>query len=238
MPVVSDWFSGSWMSLGIPGYDEDLDIELDDMDLYLLDTYNTNVPFQCDLTPHGHTIQSTGAAYPDITAGIGNEQTTSGFGTFEDVYWRFRPNVHDHHSAEEHNLSLPSVEAHNPSPESNITLRRRVTSTRLSAAARDRIIAMIIQSCSPSNLPRAMASFPSVELLDTLLQFYLTSPTARAVSFLHVPTFDPNKKKPELVAAMAACGAILTSDPTFVKLGYAIQECVRKSTAALVSTPY
>jgi hypothetical protein len=86
---------------------------------------------------------------------------------------------------------------------------------------------MVVNSCHSDNLSKAVASFPSAGLLDTLLQYYLTSPVTHATSFLHAASFDPNKKRPELVAAMAACGAVLTSDPALSKLGYAIQECLR-----------
>lgn len=86
---------------------------------------------------------------------------------------------------------------------------------------------MVVQSCRPENLPKAVAAFPSAELLDTLIQHFLTSPLPRACSFIHTPTLDPNCKRPELLLAMAAAGAVLTADPTLARLGYAMQECVR-----------
>lgn len=94
---------------------------------------------------------------------------------------------------------------------------------------------MVVKCCRPENSSRAASSFPSVKLLDTLLQYYLTSPVASAASFLHLATFDPNTRRPELVAIMAAAGAALTSDPALTKLGYAIQECVRVAVIRLVS---
>lgn len=146
---------------------------------------------------------------------------------FRNSHWRFRPSVNDHAGAEEHNLSLPVAPMDNASPESWISLDWRVTCAKLGVAACDRILAMVVESCRPENLRRAIASFPSVELLDTLFQYFLTSPIARADSFIHSATFNPNDKRPELLAAMAAAGAVLTSDLTLTKLGYAIQECVR-----------
>jgi hypothetical protein len=91
----------------------------------------------------------------------------------------------------------------------------------------------VVKSCRPDNLVKAVASFPSVELLDTLIQFYLTSPHVRADSFIHAASFNPNEKKPELLLAMAAAGAVLTADPTLTKLGYAMQECVRRAIPSL-----
>jgi hypothetical protein len=59
------------------------------------------------------------------------------------------------------------------------------------------------------------------------------SPVARINSFIHAPTFDPNEKRPELLLSMAAAGAVLTSDPTLTKLGYAMQETVRPAVGTL-----
>ncbi|KAK0617734.1 hypothetical protein B0T14DRAFT_460860 [Immersiella caudata] len=133
----------------------------------------------------------------------------------------------DNGTAEEGNLSLPSIGSGSESPESRIKLDRRTTCAKLSVTMRDRIVAMVAKTCKAENLIRAVSSFPSVKLLDTLVQYYLTSPITQADSFLHAATFDPNRKRPELLAAMAAAGAVLTADPALTKLGLAIQECIR-----------
>jgi len=205
-------------------FDFDTSVELDDIDLRFLEAYNTNVPFELGggspaaTAGHGQPPPQ-GSTDPCRPAAICTE-------TFR-KHWKFRPSAQDHGSAEEHNLSLPSAGFDHASPESRISLGRRVSSPCLSVAARDKILTTVVQSCSSENLSRAVASFPSVELLDTLLQYYLTSPLAHADSFLHVATFDPSDKRPEILAAMVACGAVLTSDPALSKLGFAIQESLR-----------
>ncbi|KAG7284546.1 hypothetical protein NEMBOFW57_010924 [Staphylotrichum longicolle] len=200
-----------------------LSIELDDLDLRFLDSYNITIPFELGGPPQPEPSQ----AVPPMGVSGTSHAATSASEAFQNHHWRFRPNPKDHGAAEEHNLSLPSDARDNPSPESHISFPRRVTAARLSTAARDNILTIVIKSCRPENLPKAVASFPSVELLDTLIQFYLTSSHARADSFIHAATFDPNEKKPELLLAMAAAGAVLTSDPTLTKLGYAMQESLR-----------
>lgn len=229
--------SGQWTPMWPLDFDFDTSIELDDMDLRFLDAYNTNVPFEL-----GGGSPSNNNFNNNITTGEGLRQPAPDNGSADPCrpaeictetfrkHWKFRPNAQDHGAAEEHNLSLPPFSTtlgDHESPESRVSLDRRVTSARLSVAARDKILTTIVQSCRSENLSRAVASFPSVELLDTLLQYYLTSPLARADSFLHAAAFDPNEKRPEILAAMVACGAVLTSDPALSKLGFAIQECVR-----------
>jgi hypothetical protein len=205
-------------------------IELDDLDLRFLDTYNITVPFELGRPSFSEATQKA----PSM--GRSNNMphpASSASEAFRNHHWRFRPNHKDHGAAEEHNLSLPSDVRDHPSPESQMSFARRATSVRLGSAVRDKILSIVIQSCRPENLPKAIASFPSVELLDTLIQFYLTSPHARADSFIHAATFDPNEKRPELLLAMASAGAVLTSDATLTKLGYAMQECIRTAIPVL-----
>ncbi|KAM0562301.1 hypothetical protein ACHAPJ_001988 [Fusarium lateritium] len=204
--------------------------ELDDVDLRFLDAYNTSIPFEIS------SIQPTprGAQTPRVASHTDpGEPAAMCTEAFQNSHWKFRPDAKDHAGAEEHNLSLPSAGSAYPSPESGVALdmNTRITCAKLEGPARDRILMMVVNSCRSDHLSKAVASFPSAELLDTLLQYYLTSPVTHAASFVHAASFNPNEKRPELVAAMAACGAVLTSDPALSKLGYAIQECLRIAVA-------
>lgn len=215
-----DWtfVPDQWTPMGSAPFEFAPSIELEDIDLRFLDDYNVNIPFElADDTP-GALSQPTAhpAADPCRAAALGSD-------AFHNSHWRFRPNAQDHGAAEEHNLSLPAD--HTPAPR----LDRRATGTKLSVSSRDRILTMVADSCRPENLSLAVASFPSVELLDSLLQYSLTSPVARFDSFLHAATFNPGEKRPELLAAMAAGGAVLTADSALTKLGHAIQETLRSA---------
>ena len=192
-------------------------IELEDIDLRFLEDYNVNIPFELADTSPNISQAAQFATDPCRAAALASD-------AFHNCHWRFRPNAQDNGNAEEHNLSLPSD--HRP-PESHLRLSRRVTGTKLSVSSRDKILTTVVESCRPENLSRAVASFPSVDLLDSLLQYSLTSPVARLDSILHAATFNPNEKRPELLAAMAARGAVLTADPALTKLGHAIQESLR-----------
>ncbi|OQE26113.1 hypothetical protein PENFLA_c007G00928 [Penicillium flavigenum] len=218
--------SGHWASASTNDIDMSSYNALDDMDLRFLDAYNISIPFEVSSihpTPTGaQTPHAASHTDPGQPAAMCTE-------AFQNSHWKFRPNAKDHSGAEEHNLSLPAANSAYPSPESGVALNldTRITCAELGNLVRDRILMMVVNSCHSDNLSKAVASFPSAGLLDTLLQYYLTSPVTHATSFLHAASFDPNEKRPELVAAMAACGAVLTSDPALSKLGYAIQECLR-----------
>lgn len=194
----------------------------------LMDLYNVSVPFelgggsQADVSePH----EERGAPTLQNPASTASE-------AFRKYHWRFRPNTKDCAGAEEPNLSLPSNSPQATTPESRVPASRRVAAPTLSVATRDSILTIVVKGCRPENLTRAISSFPSVELLDRLLHYYLTSPIARANDFIHAASFDPNSRKPELLLSMVAAGAVLTSDPTLEKLGYALQECVRPAVSS------
>ncbi|KAL2128904.1 hypothetical protein VTI74DRAFT_8482 [Chaetomium olivicolor] len=212
-PTFAEWnfLPGLWSTAGsndvglVPSFPT---IDVDHLDLRFLDSYNTTIPFEL-----GHHRSEIWRQAPQRDNSVPLHAVSEASEAFRKHHWRFRPNTRDHRAAEEHNL--------------------RVTPARLSSAARDNILTIVVKCCRPENLPKAVASFPSVELLDTLIQFYLTSLHARADSFIHAATFHPNDKKPELLLAMAAAGAVLTADPTLTKLGFAMQECIRTAVAAL-----
>ncbi|KAF4415095.1 hypothetical protein F53441_14666 [Fusarium austroafricanum] len=222
--------SGGWSSTNTNDVNMYTYNELDDIDLRFLDSYNTNIPFEV------RSIQPTprGAQTPRLASHTDpGEPAAMCTEAFQNSHWKFRPNAKDHAGAEEHNLSLPAVNSAYPSPESGVVLdsSTRVTCAKLEGPARDRILMMVVNSCRSDHLSKAVASFPSAELLDSLLQYYLTSDVSHATAFIHAASFNPNEKRPELVAAMAACGAVLTSDPALSKLGFAIQECLRVAVA-------
>ncbi|ORY19318.1 major facilitator superfamily domain-containing protein [Clohesyomyces aquaticus] len=88
-------------------------------------------------------------------------------------------------------------------------------------------MALVLATCNPANIKRIASSFPSVELLDSLIQYFLTSPSLGAKQWFHLPTFSPSRLRPELLASVVAAGAVSTPDIPLRKLGYALQEASR-----------
>ena len=113
------------------------------------------------------------------------------------------------------------------SAKESLDIDRRVTCEPLSMTSRDKILAMILSTCKPNSIPRAVACFPSLGLLDSLFQFSLTSPGSHAKHWIHAPTLLAGQTRPEVLAAIIAAGAVLTPDAAIRKVGYAIQEAIR-----------
>ncbi|KAF2160745.1 hypothetical protein M409DRAFT_70274 [Zasmidium cellare ATCC 36951] len=213
---VIDYQAGPWTPRELFDFGVDTNMELNDLDLSFLDTYNNANPF--DLRTPSIGFPTTGSdIMPSFTSAPAPPMDTTALPKAS--VWRFRPLSKDSGSAEQENLSLPTP--------TSLDIDRRVTCEPLSQTSRDRILAMILSTCKPNSIPRAVACFPSIGLLDSLFQFSLTSPGSHAKHWIHASTLLTGQTRPEVLAAIVAAGAVLTPDSSIRKLGYAIQEAIR-----------
>ena len=213
---VIDYQAGPWTPRELFDFGVDTNMELNDMDLSFLDTYNNANPF--DLRTPSIGFPSAGSdIMPSFTSAPVPPLDTTALPKAS--VWRFRPIAKDSGSAEQENLSLPTP--------TSLDIHQRVTCEPIAQTARDKILAMILSTCKPNSIPRAVACFPSVSLLDSLFQFSLTSPGSHAKHWIHAPTLLAGQTRPEVLAAIIAAGAVLTPDVAIRKVGYAIQEAIR-----------
>lgn len=215
-PNLMDYQAGPWTPRELFDFGVDTNMELNDLDLSFLDTYNNANPF--DLRTPSIGFPTTGSdIMPSFTSAPVPPLDTTALPKAS--VWRFRPLSKDSGSAEQANLSLPTP--------TSLDIDRRVTCEPLSQTSRDKILAMILSTCKPNSIPRAVACFPSISLLDSLFQFSLTSPGSHAKHWIHAPTLRAGQTRPEVLAAIIAAGAVLTPDAAIRKVGYAIQEAIR-----------
>ena len=218
MPPFEAFLSGQATPRGIMDLSFDLDVGLTDLDLGLLDQYNFHVPFAAD-TPSTDT-QGLEQQLPE------SDSVPVRTEAFKQSIWRYLPQQNtDYSGSEQANLAFTDSEK-DSSRRSHIIQRRAITE-RLHRVSRDRLMALVLGTCSPGNVRRISSAFPSVELLDTLIQFFLTSPSSDAQSWFHLPTFSPSKLSPELLACIVSAGAASTPDTPLRKLGFALHEASR-----------
>ena len=213
---VIDYQGGPWTPRELFDFGVDTNMELNDLDLSFLDTYNNANPFDLR-TPSVNFPTGGSEMLPSFSSGPVPPLDTTALPKAS--VWRFRPLSKDSGSAEQANLSLPTP--------TSLDIDRRVTCEPLSQTSRDKILAMVLSTCKPNSIPRAVACFPSIGLLDSLFQFSLTSPGSHAKHWIHAPTLLAGQTRPEVLAAIVAAGAVLTPDASIRKLGYAIQEAIR-----------
>ena len=76
-----------------------------------------------------------------------------------------------------------------------------------------------------------MPSFPSLQLLEDLIDVFLLEDTYAICSHIHIPSFDSRKTRTELLLAMVARGAAFISFPPIWKMGMVLQDVVRYAIA-------
>lgn len=218
MPPFESFLSGHATPRGIMDLNFDMDVGLTDLDLGLLDQYNFQVPFTVE-TPSTDAQGLEPRTLESDSAPVRAE-------AFKQSTWRYMPRRDkDHGGMEETNLAFPDSgkdgnrRAHLP--------QRRALNERLGRVSRDRVMALVLGTCSPENVKRIASAFPSVELLDGLIQFFLTTPALDVQSWFHLPTLSLAKLSPELLACIISAGAASTPDIPLRKLGFALQEAAR-----------
>lgn len=218
MPPFESFLSGHATPRGILDLNFDMDVGLTDLDLGLLDQYNFQVPFTAG-TPSTDAQGLEARTLESDSAPVRAE-------AFKQSIWRYMPRREkDHGGMEQSNLAFPDSEkesnrrAHAP--------QRRAINERLGRVSRDRVMALVLGTCSPENVKRIASAFPSVDLLDGLIQFFLTSPALDVQSWFHLPTLSLAKLSPELLACIISAGAASTPDVPLRKLGFALHEAAR-----------
>lgn len=80
---------------------------------------------------------------------------------------------------------------------------------------------------------RSVPSFPSLQLLEDLIDVFLLQDSYAIDSQVHTPTFDAKHTRTEFLLAMVAKGAGFIALPPIWKMGLVIQEVVRLAVADL-----
>jgi hypothetical protein len=210
--------------LAVLDFCNDTNMELSDMDFGLLDHWNTDgmgatnvIPAQQE-TPKSDT--STDRAHMHIRQNLVTAWDVSP--------WRWDPVAKDNAFGEQGNLPVSKKDVASIQAQTSKGGLRRVIDQKLDFAARDGVLALVLGACQPDTMSsRISGSFPSSDLLDTMLHVFLNSHTNQVSDYIHFPTFKLNEQEPEWIAGAAAAGAVLTPIPTLRKFGYALQESVR-----------
>jgi hypothetical protein len=225
MPLTSPSGPGqSNASAGIPttdlldlGVDHGLDFDV--FDFALFDTQST-LPTQ---SQQPGILEDMSEPPSRMDGGAGHAIDVRASEAFRKSLWRWLPKHSDAGHCEQLHLSLPADAGVTPSH------TKRPCEERLGQSTRDKIMAIAMATCDQSQILHIVSRFPSADVLDCLVQddlFYLRT---RSVTHIHIPTFSPNDWRPELVAMIAAHGAIRNEVAAIRRLGYALQEAVRLS---------
>lgn len=152
---------------------------------------------------------------------------------FERSPWLFKPTSHDHALNDQASLNLD---------EENISTVLTPSNDQVGLAAfskccidskiRDQLLSIVFSMRRGSS---KVPSFPSLELLNSIVQVFFIQESYRHHSLLHFGTFNPRETLPELFMAIIAAGSTSISIPAVWKMGIALQDIGRHALAEFVS---
>lgn len=155
---------------------------------------------------------------------------TRGYAAFKRSPWLWEPKNKDSLGREQEGLMFNEKDmAHSLAYEK--MLASNSVRLKMEPAIRDKLFALVLsQHKDPTKIP----SFPSLALLNYLLQTYFIQDDYQTDSWIHSASFDPSSATPELIGALVASGATFIADPSIWQFGLALQEVVRMGIASVV----
>ncbi|KAK7432706.1 hypothetical protein QQZ08_000565 [Neonectria magnoliae] len=202
--------------LAVLDFCDDTNMELSDFDFNTLDLWNAdigaNLPMQQE-TPETDTSIDISQMRQRVVK------------VWTDSPWKWQPNGPENTYGEARNLPVPSGEATSLQIQET---RKWLVNDKLEQSGRDRVLGLVLKACRQESIfNRVAASFPSCELVDTLIHIYLNFHVCQVSGWIHFPTFNLNDQWHEWIAAAAAAGAVLAPSHTLRRFGLALQESYR-----------
>lgn len=186
---------------------------------------------------HRPSPQSSGTATNSSrTATRGLRDTARRHAAFKQSPWLWEPEQPtDYVLRDTEGIQFNEDETLARSPVLSRSLAGSTTNLKMTAATRDRLFAIVLTEIKK---PGPIPTFPSLELLDRLLQLhFLHSAWYPTDSWIHAPSFDPQNALPELLGATISNGASFVPTPSVWQFGLALQEIVRMRLSVIVSCP-
>lgn len=208
-----------------PYFSQDLDFGMWDIDLDSVErAYEIIDPVSSiQETPH---LGSTNTSHKSRDA-------AKRYAAFEKSPWLWTPTPKDQAMNDQHDLnldeeSIPSI----LSPSSPATSLDDFASCCINSKIRDQMLGLLFSLPKPT---KRVPSFPSLSILNNIVQIYFVQESYRIDSLIHPASIVPSRVLPELYLAIIAQGSTLISTPAIWRMGLALQEVVRNTVVELVS---
>lgn len=207
--------------LAVLDFNDDSNLELNDIDFGLLDTWNVD------------GMLASNSNIPDFRLRADDPADMSKMRqrlvkVWTESPWRFKPGKTDSCYCEQNSLPVPSGDTNGQFQEGGLRVDRVITD-RMEPPSRDKILAIVLSTCKTNSImARVASSFPSTDVMDSLVHIFLASHLCQISEWIHHGSFALNSQWPEWLAVAASAGAILTPVQTLRKFGFALQEAVRK----------
>lgn len=200
-------------------FSQDLDFGMWDIDLD-----SVELAYQSNITQ----VQESNSS-PATNPRNPQKDVSKRYAAFERSPWLWTPTQKDQALNDQDNLnldeeSIPSV----LTPESPGVRLDDFISCAIDSKVRDKMLGLLF---TLPKTPNKVPSFPSVALLNSIIQVYFVQESFRVDQIIHSATFDSKNALPHLLVAIVSSGSTLISTPAIWRLGLALQEVVRHTVA-------
>ncbi|KAH7371600.1 hypothetical protein BKA64DRAFT_308256 [Cadophora sp. MPI-SDFR-AT-0126] len=204
-----------------------LDFTLDDTSMPLR-SMSCRSPIAMDLNVPPEIRESnlgppavSGTVTPTVqnTVNIGHQ-------AFGESMWKFTPDKRHNRRGHQKHLTLPDEHSG-----TDAGIPDAPFPCRLSAASRDRILALVLRSCDRQLQRYVAARFPSADILSLMIEAFTAYHSHQVVNWIHLATLNLNGEYPEFLLSLVCSGAASSQDPDVRRFGYAMQETVRDAIA-------
>ena len=212
-PVLQD------VSFGLDMYSESLFAAMSDEPMLLLPQKSKSSPL-ANTTAQPHS----------------NQARTMRHEAFKQSIWLWSPTHHEHASVEGTQLSVSEDEIVQPADDRRPMGSRCPDPPKMrDTASRDEMLSMAVEF-SASNLE--VRSFPSFNILNFLIQLFFLRQDGCSDTCIHARTFEADKCRSELLAAIVAAGSSLFGAPNVRNMGLALHEIVRMALTQSLSSDH
>src|SRR3569833_18873 len=217
--------------LAVLDFCDNSNLELNDLDFGVMDNWNLDGAMAANMASSEQEFAAapgsgTGGRFEEAADLSSMRQRLVSMWT--ESPWRWNPNKQDSGYREQAYLDVPSREISGVQFQESRQRLDRVVKDKLEPSGRDKILAIVLSTCqNNAMLTRVASSFPSTEVMDSLIHIFLASHLCQVSEWIDYASFNLNSQWPEWLACAAAAGAILTPNTTLRKFGYALQEAVR-----------
>ncbi|KAI6838071.1 hypothetical protein KC332_g6773 [Hortaea werneckii] len=204
----------------ISNFTQDLPIDSCDFDFSLLSTGLTRPP-TANGYRQGHTGEADETPHSDI-----HLRTKA----FEESPWSWShwiPERYSHAFSGQEEINVQENRVHS-ADQLTSPASIRIMHFDIEQPARDRMIRVVTKV---AHRHLSMPSFPSLELLEDLIDVFISQDSNEITSFIHTGTFNSQTARTELLLASVAAGARFVALPQVWKMGLVIQEVVRLAIA-------
>lgn len=208
-------------------FGQDMDFGMYEIDLEGIELEYSNL--------NSGQAEEKGVVQSNMSGPTTNKSSSNRYAAFERSPWLWTPTSKDQTLNDQEHISLNEgnipVAFEPVSPGASL---HEFAHCSINTRTRDEMLSLVV------SLPKVITrniSFPSLALLNTIIQVYFAQESDKVDTFIH-SALEPTTALPHLMISIVSGGSMFISTPAIWKMGLALQEIVRHTVGDFVCIVY